>query len=294
MSENISFSVCGVGFEFFHAPKSWSLYVETTANIKPLSGSEPLVVRCFVQEKDDLSLNHEKVVTLDALPESPFISSLLIKNSLRATHISSFENIEFKIEVKKDAAVRSTMENFVRIFLSHFLPCSYRGLMLHASCGVDRDQVGGVVFAGVSGAGKTTMSDAFRETTYLSDDISMIRFSEEGAVLMPSPFHGKSERPQADLHAPLRAMGILGEKASGPSELIQLNAGDALKHLMRHVVSFSHSSIVIEKTVNAIEQLCKITPVFYIKRNLNDFSADEVVSQLISKSQIIANEHKAA
>ena len=202
MNEKISFSVCGVGFELFHAPKSWSLYVETTDNIKPLSGSEPLIVRCFVEEKGDLALNHEKVVTLDALPDSPFISSLLIKNSLRATHMSSVENIEFKIEVKKDAAVRSTLENFVRIFLSHFLPCSGWGLMLHASCGIDRHKEGGVVFAGVSGAGKTTMSDAFDETTYLSDDISMIQFTEEGALLMPSPFHGKSERPQADLRHP--------------------------------------------------------------------------------------------
>jgi hypothetical protein len=111
---------------------------------------------------------------------------------------------------------------------------------------------------------------------------------------MPSPFHGKSERPQADLQAPLKAMAVLGEKVSGPSELIPLSAGDALKHLMRHVVSFSHSCEVIEKTVNAIERLCKTTPIHMLKRNLNDLSADNLVSLLVSKKQTVTTEHKAA
>ena len=206
-----------------------------------------------------------------------FLYELDLASGMHASLIPNNQN-QYLCKFQKYLDPKMSLENFIRVFLTHYLPCSEAGLMLHGSCGI-RDGKG-IVFTGVSTAGKTTLSDDFRETLYLSDDISILEFIENQAYLKPHPFHGKSERVQVKAEAPLAAICILGKK-SDRTVVRRLRKEEAYQMLPRHIVTYAHSAFVTEKILGMLDRLLQTTPVFYIERNLNDVSADDLVLDIL-------------
>ena len=51
--------------------------------------------------------------------------------------------------------------------------------------------------------------------------------------------------------------------------------------LPRHIVTYAHSAFVTEKILGMLDRLLQTTPVFYIERNLNDVSADDLVLDIL-------------
>ena len=102
------------------------------------------------------------------------------------------------------------------------------GLLCHA-CGVVTPAGDGLLFAGFSGAGKSTTSRLWRaacpEASVLSDDRVILRrdpASPSGITLHGTPWHGDAEEVSTG-HAPLRRLLILGRSPDGrTSRLVPL------------------------------------------------------------------------
>ena len=89
------------------------------------------------------------------------------------------------------------------------------GFVVHASSAVRNGEA--FLFAGVSGAGKTTISRlAPPDAHVLTDEISYVRKEADGYFAYGTPFAGDLARPGENLRAPLAAVYLLGLLGSGP------------------------------------------------------------------------------
>jgi hypothetical protein len=145
------------------------------------------------------------------------------------------------------------------LLMIHLLACG-RGLLLHA-CAV-RDGDDGVLFAGVSGAGKSTMASLWREhsgATLLSDDRVILREHEDGFWIYGTPWHGDAGAASPE-RARLRRIFLLRH---GPENraipLLEAQAGAAL--LVRAFPTFWDPP-GMEFTLQLMDRLSRGTPAY--------------------------------
>jgi hypothetical protein len=171
-----------------------------------------------------------------------------------------------------------TIGNALRALSSVVMPTVHDGLMLHASSVVFHGH--GLVFAGVSTAGKTTMALGFQVGRFLSDDISLVRHLSSAPRVGESPFYGSAGVRGLDDDAPLRAMVLLGKSAAGTT-MERVKPSVAVAELMRHVVNFSMDVAVSEAMLARVQALVSSVPVLRVHRDLND-SSDSIAQKIIS------------
>jgi hypothetical protein len=104
-----------------------------------------------------------------------------------------------------------------------------RGLLMHACAVRDGDE--GLLFAGTSGAGKSTMARLWRRhtgATLLSDDRVILRQHDDGFWIYGTPWHGDA-RAVSPERAPLRRVFILGHgRGNRAARLSPIQASAAL------------------------------------------------------------------
>lgn len=98
------------------------------------------------------------------------------------------------------------------------------GLMMHASCIVQGGQ--GHLFAGQSGAGKSTVAMLSRPRTVLSDEASIVCLAEGDPIVFDSPFRSDSEPtfdpdpvPLGSIHLLTQSL-LIDRKPIRPSDLV--------------------------------------------------------------------------
>jgi hypothetical protein len=132
------------------------------------------------------------------------------------------------------------------------------GFLVHAASGVRQGRA--FAFAGISGAGKTTMARlAPLDATVLTDEISYIRRSGSGYDAYGTPFAGELARVGANLKAPLAALYFL-EK--GPAARIEpLGQPAAARELLRDILFFAHDRELVERVFEAAVEFVSRVPV---------------------------------
>jgi len=123
------------------------------------------------------------------------------------------------------------------------------GFLVHAASAI-RNRAA-YLFAGVSGAGKTTTSRlAPSDAIVLSDEISYVRKSGDGYRAYGTPFAGELARSGANTSAPLRALYLL---VQGPENRLEcVPQADAARALMRHVLFFAHEKELVSRVFDSV------------------------------------------
>jgi hypothetical protein len=123
------------------------------------------------------------------------------------------------------------------------------GFLVHAASAIR----GGAayLFAGVSGAGKTTMARlAPPDALVLTDEISYVRRIGSGYRAYGTPFAGELARSGANMSAPIDALYLL---VQGPENRIEpVAAPDAARALMRHILFFAHEPEMVAQVFDAV------------------------------------------
>jgi len=133
------------------------------------------------------------------------------------------------------------------------------GFLIHAASAVRNGKA--FLFAGVSGAGKTTISRlAPPDVTLLTDEISYLRRNGHGYVAYGTPFTGELAKIGENVRAPLAALYLLRQ---GPENAIEpVSAGDAARSLLKNVLFFAHdpelTGMIFESACNLVQRV----PVF--------------------------------
>lgn len=172
-----------------------------------------------------------------------------------------------------------TLGNPLRGLVATWLPTRWDGLMLHGCSGILDEE--GVVIAGVSTAGKTTLALGFSDVTYLGDDVALVVHASTAPTLTASPFFGSAGVQGADRSAPLRAVAVLvGKVIDGPSTYLRVPPARAALELLRHVASFTKDRALVQRLLDVTGALVQRVPVVLVQRSLADASDDVVRSVL--------------
>jgi hypothetical protein len=137
------------------------------------------------------------------------------------------------------------------------------GFLLHSASAIRNGRA--FLFAGVSGAGKTTISRlAPPDVTLLTDEISYVRRSsvrerETGYTAFGTPFTGELAKLGENVSAPIAALYLL---AQGPENRIDPVApGEAARSLLANVLFFAEDEELVQSTFHAAFEFVSRVPV---------------------------------
>jgi len=148
------------------------------------------------------------------------------------------------------------------------------GLLLHASGGIRNGR--GVLFSGVSGAGKTTMARlAPPGVQLLTDEISYVRRDGDGFRVYGTPFSGELGIQGENVSAPLAAIHLIEH---GPANRMESVAeGEAVRRLMRNTLFFAQEGALVSQVFATVCELVRQVPVYRL-----EFVPDARVWEMIS------------
>jgi hypothetical protein len=150
-----------------------------------------------------------------------------------------------------------SLDSVLRIV--HSLVLAKRGeFLVHAASAVRNGRA--FLFAGVSGAGKTTISRlAPPDATLLTDEISYVRRSGSDYEAHGTPFAGELGRVGARCSAPLQALYLLRQ---GPeNRLDEVAPGLAVQALMRNILFFAHDAELVHRVFEGACEFVDRVPV---------------------------------
>lgn len=123
------------------------------------------------------------------------------------------------------------------------------GFLLHAASAVRNGRA--FVLAGISGAGKTTMSRlAPPDATVLTDEISYLRRDEDGYRAYGTPFAGELARIGANVSAPIDTVFLLEKGQDNRIEAVSEIA--AARALLRHLLFFANDGELVTKIFDSV------------------------------------------
>lgn len=132
------------------------------------------------------------------------------------------------------------------------------GFLLHSASAIRNGKA--FLFAGVSEAGKTTISRlAPPHVTLLTDEISYVRRRGEEYVAFGTPFTGELARLGENVSAPVAALYLLGK---GPDNRIDpVPAGEAVRSLLSNLLFFAKQEELVQTTFHAAFEFVRRVPV---------------------------------
>jgi hypothetical protein len=161
----------------------------------------------------------------------------------------SLERGDFRAELnllRREGWIRQSanpysLDSVLRITHSLLL-ATEGGFLLHAASAVRNGRA--FLFAGVSGAGKTTLARlAPADAAVLTDEVSYVRRTGTGYEAHGTPFAGELARSGANLSAPLESVFLLEKAHANRIESVSPRA--AVSALLRHILFFAEDADLV-------------------------------------------------
>lgn len=141
------------------------------------------------------------------------------------------------------------------------------GVIIHSSCIVH--QGAAYLFAGFSGAGKTTIASMSRPRPILADETSIVEIAEEGGVLVhDSPFRNDFKEPSGTNPVPLRGIYLI--KQSLEVRNLPIRKSEALIALMNKIVHWQDDPAETTRLIQRCKKLVERVPVYELHFQKND------------------------
>jgi hypothetical protein len=143
-------------------------------------------------------------------------------------------------------------------FRAEWQPAKQGGFLLHSASAIRNGKA--FLFAGVSEAGKTTISRlAPRDVTLLTDEISYVRRRGEEYVAFGTPFTGELAKLGENVSAPIAALYLLGK---GPDNRIDpVPAGEAVRSLLSNLLFFAKDEELVQTIFHTAFEFVRRVPV---------------------------------
>jgi len=158
----------------------------------------------------------------------------------------------------RQSAYPYSIDSVLRI-LHTLLLAREGGFLVHAASAVRNGRA--FLFAGLSGAGKTTISRlAPSDVTLLTDEISYVRRQEDGYYAFGTPFTGELEQPGENLRAPVSALYFLARGAENSVEPVR--GADAARLLLGNILFFAQDRELVRLVFDSACELVRRVPVY--------------------------------
>jgi hypothetical protein len=147
------------------------------------------------------------------------------------------------------------------------------GFLVHSASAVRGGRA--FLFAGVSGAGKTTISRlAPPDVTLLTDEISYVRRVGERYEACGTPFAGDLGKAGENISAPLAGLYLLVQGEHNRAS--RIGGADAARRLLRNILFFADDASRVERLFRSACDFVARVPVYELT-----FRPDEKVWDLI-------------
>lgn len=132
------------------------------------------------------------------------------------------------------------------------------GFLLHSASAVRNGRA--FLFAGQSGAGKTTISRlAPTDAALLTDEISYVRRQGDTYVAFGTPFTGELDKPGQNISAPIAALYLLAKGSE--NRIDRIEPAEAVRALLANVLFFAKDEHLVRAIFHSGFEFVKRVPV---------------------------------
>ena len=133
------------------------------------------------------------------------------------------------------------------------------GFLLHSASAIRNGKA--FLFAGVSEAGKTTISSlAPPDVTLLTDEISYVRRQNGTYVAYGTPFTGELAKLGENVSAPVSALYLLAKGSTNRIEAV--SSGEAARSLLANLLFFAEDEELVQAIFHSAFEFVSRVPVF--------------------------------
>jgi hypothetical protein len=133
------------------------------------------------------------------------------------------------------------------------------GFLMHSASAIRNGKA--FLFAGVSEAGKTTISRlAPPDATLLTDEISYVRKQDGGYVAYGTPFTGELAKLGENVSAPIAALYLLAKGSE--NRIDPVPAADATRGVLANLLFFAEDQDLVQSTFHAACEFVDRVPVY--------------------------------
>ncbi len=204
-------------------------------------------------------------------PEGPMYPAFETVRYSETELVLTRKTAEGRIEIAPDGTLQadfrshqapSGLEAIIRIAASLVLP-HRDALILHSSSVEGPD--GALVFSGVSGAGKSTISAMLAEhcnALKLADELLLLVKEEDVWNVLVSPFNGIEGLP----HGTTRPLASLNFLVQAPEHRrSEITAPQAMNELCRHVVTYARAPSTSAKVLELVADIVTAVPSYELE-----------------------------
>lgn len=173
------------------------------------------------------------------------------------------------IFVNNELALKHALMNLYSSYITYH----NWGLLIHSSCVIEDDRAH--IFAGQSGAGKSTAARMSQPRDLLSDEATIARITPNEIKVFNSPFRSEINTKGQKECAPLASIQILHQALQ--NNRVDLRKADAFVHLMDKIFYWSHNPEETKKIMGLLKMLVDRVPVYELY-----FRKDDTFWELIS------------
>jgi hypothetical protein len=166
------------------------------------------------------------------------------------------------ISVHNELALKHALMNLYSAFLEYH----NWGLLVHSSCAIEYGAAH--LFAGHSGAGKSTVARLSKPRSLLSDEASILKITEDGVTVFDSPFRSELKPANLQHSFPLKSIQLL--KQAEQNERIPLTHADALIHLIDKVFYWPHCAKETSRIFQLLKLLVEQVPIYELHFQKNN------------------------
>jgi hypothetical protein len=156
---------------------------------------------------------------------------------------------------------------------SSFIVYHNWGLLIHSSCAVENGNAH--IFAGQSGAGKSTAARLSHPRDLLSDEATLIKITSDEINVFNSPFRSEIITTGTKDCVPLASIQVLHQALQ--NNRLDLRKAEAFVHLMDKIFYWSHNPEETKKITVLLKMLVDIVPAYELY-----FKKDDTFWELIS------------
>lgn len=196
-----------------------------------------------------------------------------VVNIKKSDNKISFERADYLIEVDSkyseaivsvhnDLALKHALMNLYSSFIA------YRnwGLLIHSSCAIENNSAH--IFAGQSGAGKSTAAKLSYPRDLLSDEATILKITSENITVYNSPFRSELESSGTINCCSLSSIQLLNQAVQ--NRRLPIKKSDAFMELIDKVFYWEHNHEETKNVLKLLRILVSITPTYQLHFQKNN------------------------
>lgn len=159
-------------------------------------------------------------------------------------------------------ALKHALMNLYSSFIVH----NNWGLLIHSSCVIQNNKAH--IFAGYSGAGKSTAARLSYPRPLLSDEASIVKITPDNIVAFHSPFRSEIQTNSNLESKPLESINLLNQAMQNYRSPI--TKSEALFQLIDKVFYWTYSPTENNKVLHLVKELVETVPTYQLYFQKND------------------------